>query len=253
MYRPHLFLLPIALLLLAAAYLPTAMGYPSIGEQATADGIPPELPLGVFFSIWGPIFIAYISFGFYALRSRTELARRLSGPLAMSGLICAGWMPIQQILGEPVIDLLLLLPLLWSSWLAAYRFDTMRGLGGSPIKWISDVLTGLLSGWTVVAVSISVPRAARHALDQGPTDSEWIAFWSVLSVISIATYFYKRHISQSLWYYWAAAWGLLGILLNNATRTDFGYFAWITFFFGVWLLFRRFTQGANGARRSAVS
>ena len=29
----------------------------TIGDRAVADGIPPELPLGVFFSIWGVIFI----------------------------------------------------------------------------------------------------------------------------------------------------------------------------------------------------
>ena len=252
MVRTHLLLLPIALLQLAAAYIPTALEYPSIGEQATANGIPPELPLGIFFAIWGVIFVAYIGFGIHAARQNTELAKRLSGPLLACGVITALWMPIQQILGQPVIDLILLLPLLWFSWLAALRFDEMRGLGGSPIKWTTDVLTGLLSGWAVVATAISVPRAARHVLNQGPTDAEWIAFWSVLGVISIATYVYKRWISRTVWYYWAAAWGLLGILLNNAIRTDFKYFAWITLFFGAWLIFRRITRGANGARRPRV-
>ncbi len=253
MNRARLFLLPIALIQLVAAYIPSMLGYPSIGEQATADGIPPELPLDIFFAIWGVIFLTYIGFGIHALRNESELARRLSGPLAMCGIITALWMPIQQILAQPVLDLILLFPFLWFSWLAAFRFDEMRGLGGSPIKWTTDVLTGLLSGWAVVAVAISVPRAARHMLNQGPTDSEWIAFWSVLAVISTATYVYKRRISRTHWYYWAAAWGLLGILLNNAWRTDFGYFTWITFFFGAWLVYRRFSRGANGARRPIVS
>jgi len=249
MTRSRYMLLPLAGLQLLAAYVPTALGYPSIGEQATRDGIPPELPLGHFFAIWGIIFIAYIAFGLYALRRDTELTRRLSGPLAASGLVTAFWMPIQQIIGNPAFDLILLGPLLYTSWLAAYRFDTMRGLGGSPIKWTADVLTGLLSGWASVAVAISVPRAGRYLLGQGPTDSEWIAFWSVLAVISIATFFYKRLISRTAWYYWAASWGLLGILLNNWQRTGFGYFGWITLFFGLWLVYRRASRGANGSIR----
>jgi len=247
MINPRFFLLPVAMLQLVSAYLPMQMGYPSIGTRATENGIPPELPLGPFFAIWGIIFLTYTLFGIYALRNDTELSRRLSGPLVASGLATAVWMPIQQIIANPVIDLVLLGPLIWYSWLAAYRFDTMRGLGGSPIKWTSDVLTGLLSGWATVAVAISVPLAWRYIFNQGPTDSEWLAFWSVLLTISIATWVYKDHISRTYWYYWAAAWGLLGILLNNWLRTGFGYFGWITLFFGVWLIYRRLTTVAYGA------
>ena len=240
-------LLPIAMLQLLAAYLPGTLGAPSIGERATADGIPPELPLSIFFAIWGVIFLAYLVFGVYALRNDTELSRRLSGPLVAGGVATAVWMVVQQMIGHPVLDFFLLGPLVWYSWLAAFRFDRMRGLGGSPIKWTSDVLTGLLSGWATVAVAISVPRAGRYVLNQGPTDSEWIAFWSVLLTISMATWVYKDHISRTYWYYWAAAWGLLGILLNNWLRTGFGYFGWITLFFGAWLIYRRLTTIAYGA------
>lgn len=240
-------LLPIAALQLLAAYLPRQLGFPSIGVRAIEDGIPPELPLGIFFAIWGIIFLAYTSFGIYALRNDTELSRQLSAPLAYTGLLTAIWMPVQQIIGHPVLDLVLLAPIVCFTWIGAYRFDTMRGLGGSPIKWTADVLTGLLSGWLVVATAISVPKAGRYLLDQGPTDSEWISFWSVLAVISVATFYYKRLISRSHWYYWAAGWGLLGILLNNWLRTGFGYFGWITLFFGLWLVYRRYSRGAEGA------
>ena len=240
-------ILPIALLQLAAAYIPVQLGYPSIGERATENGIPPELPPGIFFAIWGIIFLAYIAFGLYAVRHDTELSRRLSYPLLASGIATAVWMLMQQMVGNPVLDLLLLGPFVWFSWLAAYRFDTMRGLGGSAMKWTADVLTGLLSGWAVVAMAISVPRAMRYSLNQGPTDSEWIAFWSVLLTISIASWAYKDHISRTYWYYWAAGWGLLGILVNNWLRTGFGYFGWITLFFGTWLIYRRLTTIAYGA------
>lgn len=241
-------LLPIAIVQLLSAYLPTALDIaPSIGERAIADGIPPELPLGIFFAIWGPIFLAYIGFAIYAWRNETELTRRLSRPLALVGLGTAIWMPVQQIIGNPVLDLLTLLPIGWAAWLAAHRFDTMRGLGGSIIKWTADVLTGLLSGWLTVAIAISVPRAGRYMLGQGPTDSEWISLWSVLGVISTATWVYKNRISRTIWYYVAAGWGLLGIVMNNWLRTDFGYFLWITLFFGLWLIYRRWSTGAIGS------
>jgi len=247
-------LLPIAILQLLAAYLPTALNLgPSIGERATADGIPPELPPGSFFAIWGVIFLAYISFAIHALRHDTELTRRLSLPLAWAGLGTAIWMPLQQIIGNPMLDLLAILPIGYFTWLAAYRFDTMRGLGGSPIKWTADVLTGLLSGWLTVATAISVPRAGRYLMNQGPTDSEWISLWSVLAVISTATWIYKRRISRTLWYYYAAGWGLIGIVMNNWLRTDFGYFLWITLFFGLWLIYRRWSTGAAGASRALTN
>ena len=108
MLTPRFLLLPIALLQLVAAYVPNAWSYPSIGVRATQDGIPPELPLGMFFAIWGIIFLAYLVFGVYAARNDTELSRRLSGPLAASGVVTAIWMPSQQIIGHPVLDLLLL-------------------------------------------------------------------------------------------------------------------------------------------------
>ena len=244
-------LLPVAALQLLAAYVPTALDLaPSIGERATAGGIPPELPLEPFFAIWGVIFLAFISFAIYALRRQTELTRRRSAPLVFAGLGTALWMPLQQIVANPLLDLIALLPIAWLAWLAAYRFDTMRGMGGSPIKWTADVLTGLLSGWLTVATAISVPRAGRFVLGQGPTDSEWISLWSVLAVISMATWVYKRRISRTIWYYYAAGWGLLGIVLNNWLRTDFGYFLWITLFFGLWLIYRRWATGATGSTAS---
>lgn len=242
-------LLPIALLQPVAAYLPVAMGAPDMGERATADGIPPELPSGIFFAIWGVIYLAYIGFALYAFLRDTEISRQLSGPLIASGLIAALFMVIQQAIGAPILDLLVLIPFVWLTWLAALRFDRMRGLGGSPTKLTADILTGLLSGWAVVALAISVPRAARTALDQGPTDSEWVAFLSVLFVIGIATAAYKAKVSRTIWYYFAASWGLFGILVNNWTRTGFGYFGWITLVFGLWLVYHRLAHGANGSIR----
>ncbi|MEO1406745.1 MAG: hypothetical protein AAFV54_09685, partial [Pseudomonadota bacterium] len=178
------FILPAALLQWLAGYVPRQLGLgESNGDRTIADGIPPELPPGYFFAIWGIIFLAYTAFGIYALRNETELTRRLAPPLVAVGVLNAIWILSAEFIGNPVLDFLLIIPPAVAAWMAAYRFDGMRGLGGSPIKWTADVLTGLLAGWLTVATAISVPRAGRFVLNQGPTDSEWIAFWSVIAVV----------------------------------------------------------------------
>ncbi|MEM7006853.1 MAG: hypothetical protein AAF498_13325 [Pseudomonadota bacterium] len=241
-------ILPASLLQWLAGYVPRQLGLgESIGDRTVADGIPPELPPGYFFAIWGVIFLAYSAVGIYALRNSNELTRQLSAPLVAVGILNSIWILSAEFIGNPVLDFVLIVPPAIAAWAAAYRFDRMRGLGGSSIKWTADVLTGLLAGWLTVATAISVPRASRYLLDQGPTDAEWITLWSVLAVISIGSYIFKRRISRSWWFYIAGCWGLLGILVNNWTRTGFGYFGWIALFFGLWLVYRRLTQGANGA------
>ncbi|MEO0881681.1 MAG: hypothetical protein AAFY34_03010 [Pseudomonadota bacterium] len=246
-------ILPAALLQWIAGYIPRALDLgQSIGERTVADGIPPELPPGYFFSIWGVIFLAYTVFGLYALQKDNELTRRLAPPLVAVGVLNALWIVFAEFIGNPVLDFILIIPPAMAAWAAAYRFDLMRGLGGSWIKWTADVLTGLLAGWLTVATAISVPRAGRYLLNQGPTDSEWIAFWSVLAVVATGNYVFKRRISRTWWFYVAGCWGLLGIVVNNWTRTGFGYFGWIAIGFGVWLIYRRLTHGANGAMPNPV-
>ena len=243
------FLLPLALLQLLAGYVPAATGFGTdIGTRMTRDGIPPELPPGPFFAIWGIIFAAYLAFGLYALKRDNELVRRLAPPLALAGLSNVFWMLVAQTLAITLLETLILLPLIYGSWAAAWQFDTMRGMGGSVIKWVSDLLTGLLSGWAIVALSISLPRLGREFLGQGPTDSEWISLWVVVATISIGAWVYRLRISRTIWYYVAISWGVLGVIVNNWTRTGFGYFGWIALFFGGWLIYRRVTAGAYGAK-----
>ncbi|MEM9669406.1 MAG: hypothetical protein AAF950_10820 [Pseudomonadota bacterium] len=242
------FILPAAFLQWLAGYVPRALGLgESIGDRTIADGIPPELPPSYFFAIWGIIFLTYSVFGVYALIRNDELVRRLAPPLVAVGLLNAIWILSAEFIGNPVLDLVLIVPPAIAAWAAAYQFDRLRNLAGGWILWIADIVTGLLAGWLTVATAISVPRAGRYILNQGPTDSEWIAFWSVIAVVSLGNYVFKRRISRTWWFYAAACWGLLGIVVNNWTRTGFGYFGWIALVFGAWLLYRRLTRSANGA------
>lgn len=247
-------ILPAAVLQWLAGYIPRALDLGvSIGERTVEAGIPPELPPGYFFAIWGVIFLAYTAFGIYALRNDDELTQRLASPLVAVGLLNAFWILSAEFIGNPILDLVLIVPPAIAAWTAAYRFDQIRSEAQNLMYRVADILTGLLAGWLTVATAISVPRAGRYVLGQGPTDSEWIAFWSVIAVVSVGSFAFKRWISRTWWFYVAGCWGLLGIVVNNWTRTGFGYFGWITLIFAAWLIFRRLTRGANGTMPSTTS
>ena len=57
-----LLLLAVAILQWLAPLLPLSGHGRTIGAQAVEEGMPPELPPGVFFSIWGVIFTLYLIF-----------------------------------------------------------------------------------------------------------------------------------------------------------------------------------------------
>ena len=121
-------------------------------------------------------------------------------------------------------------------------------MGGSAIKWTADLLTGLLAGWATVAMAISLPRLARESFGQGPTDVEWFSIWTVVAFVSAAAWIFRIRVSQTLWFHAALGWGLVGVIVNNWTRTGFGYFGWIAMATGLWIIYRRFSRGARGAR-----
>lgn len=238
-------LLPIAIAQLLAGYIPPRFNLGTdIATRVTQDGIPPELPPGRFFAIWGIIFTAYFVVSLYALAKKNELVQRLSFPLMVAGLTNTVWMLAAQFIGSTLLETLILVPLVWASWTAAKEFDGMRGLGGSGIKWTSDLLTGLLSGWSVIALSISLPRLVRDLLGQGPTDMEWVSLWLVIFPLFGLTWAFRLKISQTGWYYVAICWGVLGIIVNNWTRTGYGYFGWIALIAGLWLVYRRLSAKA---------
>jgi len=53
----------------------------TIGERAVADGIPPELPPGVFFSIWGVIFLGLVLTAILHWRNPNYSTERIAPPL----------------------------------------------------------------------------------------------------------------------------------------------------------------------------
>lgn len=244
-YLPALLILLGLLQPLAGALAPVlGIGTP-IGS-ATRDLGAPEQPLPVFFSIWGFIFGAFLAFALYTWQQRAFWMQRVGAPLALAGAANVVWMLSAQIIASQVVDFALLFPIAYFSWTAAARFDRMRGMGGSAEKLIADAATGLLSGWILVAIGISVPLLIRTFTPYGPTDFPWQMLWIALGPIAFGSWMFARYVSRSLWFFAALAWGLLGIVANNWTVTGMGWIAIMTGVSGIIILSLRLLRGADG-------
>lgn len=211
----------------------------------------PEQPLPVFFAIWSLIFGAFLVFGLIAWRRREPWMLSVAKPLALAGLGNIVWMLSAQLVASQTLDFLLLFPIAAFSWLAAARFDRLRGMGGSPEKLVADAATGLLAGWILVAASISVPLVIRNFAGYGPTDFPWQMLWITLVSAAFGAWMFARYVSCSLWFFAALSWGLLGILANNWINTGMGWLAIITGVSGVLILALRLLRGADGIRTPA--
>ena len=216
-----------------------------IGNATRGLGAP-EQPLPVFFSIWSLIFGAFLVFALIAWRRREPWMLSVAGPLALAGLGNIVWMLSAQLIASQVLDFLLLFPIAAFSWLAAARFDRLRGMGGSPEKLVADAATGLLAGWILVAAAISIPLLIRNFTSYGPTDFPWQMLWSTLGIAAFGAWAFARYVSRSLWFFAALAWGLLGIVANNWVVTGMGWLAIMTGVSGALILALRLSRGADG-------
>ena len=119
----------------------------TIGARAEKGARPPELPPGVFFSIWSAVFLTYLIFALLAVLKPTYLEKHLGPPLMLAGLGNVIWMLSAQFLGWQVLDFVLLLPILVFAWMSARRLHLMGGFDGTWRRLNASLLTGLFSGW----------------------------------------------------------------------------------------------------------
>ncbi|MCA8901180.1 MAG: hypothetical protein KDA53_08000 [Hyphomonas sp.] len=218
-----------------------------IGSATRGLGLP-EQPLAAFFSIWSLIFGAFLVFALLVWRQREAWMTRIGAPLLLAGLGNIAWMLSAQLIASPIVDFVLLFPIVIAAWIAAARFDRMRGMGGSPEKLVADAATGLLSGWSLVAVAISIPLAIRALTPLGPTDYPWQMLWTTLCTAAFGAWMFARYVSRTLWFFAALGWGLLGIIANNWTVTGMGWLAIMTGVAGTLILLLRLLRGADGMR-----
>ena len=219
----------------------------TIGSRAIEVGIPPELPTGIFFSIWSVIFVGFLLIGILHLRAPDHATRQVSGPLALAGFGNVLWMISAQSIGSVWLDFLLLLPIGFFAWEAAYRLDKTETYDGSMRSILYGVTIGMLAGWLTVAVSISVPDVGRWLLGRGPSDGVWQSLWMALVPATILATVFANYVSRNGWYFVALAWGLLGIVVNNWTRLGTHALAIATAVLGIYILFRRVRFGASGS------
>ncbi|MEM1389888.1 MAG: hypothetical protein AAGG45_02315, partial [Pseudomonadota bacterium] len=142
-----------------------------------------------------------------------------------------------QSLGYSWLDFVLLWPILFVAWEAAYRLHEIGGFNGTGRRFLICIVVGLLAGWLSVAVSISAPEVLRDVLDRGPTDNPWQSLWTALILAAILALVFARYISASLWFFVALIWGLSGIIASNWLRTEMHFLAIITAVIG-YLIFR---------------
>ena len=213
----------------AAPVLPLIGFGETIGARAVADGIPPELPTGIFFSIWSVIFIGFLVMAVTHLRAPDHATKQVAGPLALAGLGNVVWMISAQSIGSVWLDFLLLLPIGFFAWEAAYRLDRTETFNGTARSLLYGTTIGLLAGWLTVAVSISVPDFGRSLLGRGPSDAVWQSLWMTLVPATIL------------------GWGLLGVVVNNWTRLGTHALAIAAAIVGAYILFRRIRFGARGS------
>ena len=241
------------LLLLAAVgqffapLLPLAGIGETIGARAVADGIPPELPTGIFFSIWSVIFIGYLGIAILHLRRPDNGSRVVAGPLALAGLGNIIWMVSAQSFGSVWLDFLLLLPIGFFAWEAAYRLDRTGTYDGTGRSVLYGVTVGMLAGWLTVAVSISVPDVGRALLGRAASDAVWQSLWMALVPATILATVFANYVSRNGWYFVALGWGMLGIVVNNWWRLETHALAIAAALIGAYILFRRVRFGARGS------
>ncbi|MEC7288756.1 MAG: hypothetical protein VXW22_01480, partial [Pseudomonadota bacterium] len=114
--RFRFLLLLVALAQFVAPLLPVLGFGQSIGARAVADGIPPELPVGVFFSIWSVIFIGFLVVAVWHWRKPDHATRQLAAPLTLAGSGNVVWMVSAQSIGSVWLDLALLFPIGFFAW-----------------------------------------------------------------------------------------------------------------------------------------
>ena len=245
--RNAFLLLCVAVLQWLVPVLPVLGLGENVGARTMQDGIGPELPPGIFFAIWSVIFTAYLIFALLAVLKPTFLEHHLGPPLLIAGAGNVAWMLAAQFIGNDWLNFVLLCPILVFAWEAAHRLHRMGGWDGTARRLNAVVLTGLLSGWLAVAISISIPELVRQLRGLEASDQVWISLWLALVPAGLLAWSFASRVSRGLWFFVALAWGISGIAINNWTRLGTHFLAIAAVCVGLYILWRRLAYGARPA------
>ena len=177
---------------------------PSLYPVPQSD--PPAQPAGYAFAIWGVIYLALIAAtALGALRHANDAdwqAHR--APLLVSLLIGAIWLPVAEV--SAIWATILIWAMLLGALAALVRVP-------ASARWTLGLAVGLYAGWLTAASSVSV---ALTGAGWGLVFGEW--GWAVVAV-ALATGIALAMLTRAragAGYAFAAAWGLVGIVVRNA-------------------------------------
>ncbi len=234
MSTAHRWLLPMAILHFLVPVLPRLGIGEGMDVRAVQDGIPPELPLGLFFLIWLVIFSLYLVLAIRVWRRKDLVSPEANAALAAAGAGNVIWLLVSQFTDIVWLNMILLIPILVASWRAAYLLDN------SPSDQMAQRVAGLMSGWLTAALAISIPDTTRWVLGWAVSDYMWVSLWLALVPAAFLTWVFVRHISRTWWFFAALGWGLLGVATNNWLRTEAHGLAIATVFMGLYVIWRRY-------------
>ena len=187
----------------------------SISERsAEANAI--ITPPGFAFSIWGPIFLSCLLYGFYAVAKRRTLPTLIQktawpsvGIFTLAGL-WGLWVPFNGTDGVSLVIIILAavlgLRLMYQIGDPKVYSRSLNGLVIFPIA--------LISGWLITASAIAVLSAINvHQLSM--IDTESFAVVVPLLFVLVASVALTVYKTKNFWYGIAPVWGLSALAIGK--------------------------------------
>lgn len=210
-------------LLLAALLPPASVMASLIGVGHPLWAIPGVrtlvVPAPYAFSIWGPIFLLALAWGFWQARpaQRADPAvARLRGPAAGAFAMMLAWMVAAQLTPNGWHLLAIMLALLAASLLAFGRAAAPPA-NTAGWRWIARPLFGLLAGWVSAAAVVNLSGAAQaEGFGWFGIAPSLVAMGLVLLAAWIAVAVLRRSRGE-LWYAGAVIWALVAVIVSNFT------------------------------------
>ncbi len=200
-----------------AGALATAFGIGMTNQEMTRLSETPVVPAGYAFAIWGPLFLAAITYGIWqALPSQRDnpLLVQVRPPLAWAFALNNAWMLVSQLAGNGwhlVIILFSAVACLLVALDMVVRADPRRGVD----RWLVRPLVGVWAGWASAAAFANVSITARWAEFGWFGLSETGAAVLVIATAVAGGAAALRWMRGDLGYAFALVWALAAIVVGN--------------------------------------
>ena len=186
------------------------------------------VPAGYVFSIWGIIYLGWIAFTIFQLRSSQKenpRLRRLGYLFAISNIFNAVWLFCwhYNLFGLSVIVMLALLGFLIASYL---RLDVNRPAVSRAEYWSVDVVFSVYLGWITVATVANISDWLYFVGWNGfgiPAQTWAVIMLAVASLLGLAMALTRRDVG----YLAVLVWAFIGIAVKQTSAPLVVTSAWI--------------------------